>query len=136
MCRISIVVLGGSRVVLLLGSSGVVLMLLGTSRVVMFLGSSGVILMLLGTSGVVMLGRVRCVRVVYRVGGLIDGCTVGVVRVLCGVRFKVSRLVIGGDVGSVVGSLIIVGSIRSVVSLNVVGGRFGKGLRYRRWVGS
>ena len=81
-------------------------------------------LLMLVTSGIIDLGRVGVVWVVCRIWGYVNCCIVGVVKVL------------GGDSVSVVfGSLVVIGHVRAVVSVGVVGGGFGKGLRYRRGVG-
>ena len=100
------------------------------------------------------MGRVGVVWVVCHVWGFVDNCTVGVVKMLGDVSVGVVRvviivvgilgdvcvsvdvLVVGSNVRSVLSCLIVVGRVRSVVIVNVVGGGFGKGLRYRRGIGS
>ena len=61
--------------------------------------------------------------------GIIDLGRVGVVWVVC-----VIVLANGSDIRSVLS--IVVGRVRSMVIIDVVGGWFGEGLRYRRGVGS
>ena len=93
-------------------------MLLCNCRVVLF------VLNVLVINHVIILGRVGVVWVVCRIWGYVNCCIVGVVKVL------------GGDSVSVVfGSLVVIGHVRAVVIVGVVGGGFGKGLRYRRGVG-
>ena len=111
-------------------------------------------LMVLVISQIVILGRVGVVWVVCRIWGYVNSCIVGVVKMLGDVSVGVVRLVVvvvgvlgnvcvsigvlvvSSTVGSVLGCLVVIGRVRAVVIVNVVGGGFGKGLRYRRGIGS